>query len=140
MPDPSLANLVRRQSSLLDGLFGRGSYEVVDVSAEACDLRASWADVALSYDWRDQWVYASLKPLLVPPDATDTYPDYLWLKFLDIEAEQFRKGELHERQISEALTRIRPVVELFRDEARSRDALWFVRGYCEAYTDRSSGK
>ncbi len=139
MPDPRLADLVRRQIPLLDDLFGVGGYEVVDTSAEACELQASWVDIALSYDWRDQWVGAMLKPLLVPPDIADTYPDYSWLKFCGIEAGELRKGALDQQQVSEALTLIRPIVELFRDEQRARDALWFVRGYSEAYTDWRSG-
>ena len=139
MPSPRLADLVRRQSASLDDLFGVGAYTIVDTSAEACELRATWVDVALSYDWRDQWVGAMLKPLLVPLNVTEPYPDYLWLRFCDIEAGNPRKGELHQQQVSEALSLIMPIVDLFRDERRATDALWFVRGYCQGYTEAKSG-
>lgn len=139
MPCPRLADLVRHQSSLLDDLFGVDGYEIADTSAETCELQAGWVEVALSFDRRDLWVGAMLKPLLVSADISDTYSDYLWLKFCGIEAGTPRKGELDQQQVSEALSLIQPIIELFKDERRARDALWFVRGYGEAYTDWGSG-
>jgi hypothetical protein len=139
MSEPRLADVVRRHSSLLDELFGDGSYDVVEVGPEACELRTDWVEVALAYDWRDQWVSAELKPLKVPDDLSDSYPDHSWLRFCGIEVNAPRKSALDDQQVIDGLNVIRPIVELFKDSRLARDALWFVRGYSHAYTDWASG-
>jgi hypothetical protein len=139
MSGPRLADIVRQQSLLLEDLLAGAAFEIVDEDPEVCTLRTSWVEVVLAYDWRDQWVTALLKPLTVPDDMTDSYPDHLWLKFCGIETGEHRKSALDERQVIDAFNLIRPIVELFKGDRAARDALWFVRGYSHAYTDWASG-
>lgn len=139
MSDLRLADLVRRQSVLLDEVFGPDTYEIADTTREACDLKTSWVEVSLSYDWRDRWVDAALKPLTVPADVADVCDDHVLLKFCGVEVGERRKSAMDDQQVVDALVLIRPIVELFKDNRSARDALWFVRGYSEAYTDWASG-
>jgi hypothetical protein len=134
-----LADLAQRRSQLLDELFGKGAYQLDDEAPEVCTISTSWAEVRLAYDRRDQWVSATMKPLRVPADISDSYPAHSWLRFLDQDPGTLRKSALDDRQLTDALDLIRPVLELFKDEQRSRDALWFVRGYSAAYGDWASG-
>lgn len=140
MADVHLSDLVRRQSALLDDLFFGAPHELVDVSPEACMLRTAWVEMDLAYDWRDQFVDARLKPLNAPDEISDSYPDISWLRFLGIEAEPHRKSALDDQQVIDELNLVRPILELFKDGARTRDALWFLNGYSQAYTDWAAGK
>jgi len=139
MSDMRLSELLRRQTSLLEDLFKGEPYEIADTAPETCELRTSWIEVALTYSRRDQWVDAQLKPLLVPDDISEAYPDHSWLTFCGIEVEASRKSGLDDQQVIDALNLIRPVVALFKDGQAARDAVWFVRGYGHAYTDWASG-
>jgi hypothetical protein len=139
MSEPRLADVVRRQSSLLDEIFGEDAYAIVDAGLRACELRTGWVEVALAYDSRDQWVSAQLKPLTVPDDLSDYYPDHSWLMFCGIEVGASRKSAMDDQQVTDALSLIRPIVQLFKDSGLARDALWFVRGYSHAYTEWASG-
>jgi hypothetical protein len=139
MSDTRLSQIVGRQSSLLEDLFDRDAYEIVDTAPDACELRTSWVEVELTYSWRDQWVDTQLKPLVVPDDMSETYPGHSWLKFCGIEVGASRKSSLDDQQVIDALNLVRPIVSLFKDGQAARDALWFVRGYSHAYTDWASG-
>lgn len=139
MPESRLADVVRRQLALLHELFAGSAYELVDTDPLACELRADWVEVVLTYDCRDAWVSARLKPLTVPDNITDSYPDHSWLGFCGIDVGVRRKSALDDQQVIDALKLIRPVVELFKDSQSARDAFWFVRGYSHAYTDWASG-
>jgi hypothetical protein len=138
MSELRIADVVRRQSSLLTELFG-DAYDLVDAGPEECEMRTNWVKVSLAYDWRDQWVSADLKPLTVPDSLSDTYPDHCWLDFCGIDVGVPRKSGLDDQQVVDALRLIHPVIELFKDGRLARDALFFVRGYSHAYTDWASG-
>jgi hypothetical protein len=115
MSETRLADVVRRQFALLDDLFAGGAYEIVDSAPLACDLRAEWVEVALAYDSRDAWVIAQLKPLTVPDNISDSYPDHSWLGFCGIDVGVRRKSALDDQQVIDELNLIRPIVELFKN-------------------------
>lgn len=125
---------------MLDDLFGADAYQIVDIAPEACAVKASWVDVSFGYDWRDQWLNAQFVPRRAPEELIVTCEDHIMLRFCGVAWEEPERGSLTDRQVAGVLTRIRPIVEAFKDDRGTRDALWFVRGYSEAYGDWASGK
>lgn len=50
------------------------------------------------------------------------------------------RGPLDRQRIREPLEKLRPVIEVLKDPARSRDACFFALGYNVAYNDWASGE
>lgn len=125
---------------MLDDLFGADAYQIVDIAPEACAVKASWVDVSFGYDWRDQWLNAQFVPRRAPEELIITCEDHIMLQFCGSASEKQEYGALTDRLVAGALERIRPIVDIFKDERRTRDALWFARGYSQAYGDWASGR
>lgn len=136
-----LEDIVRAQAELLGELFSDDAYEILaNGDDHAVSVRTAWMDVLLDYDIRDQFVSSSVKPLSVPNELSEEHTTDSLLRFLDIEVGMRRKGALDEKQVRDELNLIRPLVELLKDEQKSRDAILFANGYCAAYTDYCSRK
>lgn len=136
-----LEKMVRAQAELLGDVFGEDAYEIVaDEDNEVVRVRTAWMDVLLAFDFRDQFVSSSVKPLRVPDELSEDHTTDTLLRFLDIDVGIRRKSVLDEQQVRDELNLMRPLVELLKNERSSRDATWFVNGYNAAYTDYCSGK
>jgi hypothetical protein len=125
---------------LLDNLFGEGRYRIESEDSISSRIFTDWLEVWLVYDHRDQFVGSAIKPLRVLAEIAEDHQTDVLLRFLGVEFGVHRKSALDEQQVADELTRITPIVEALRDEQRSRDATWFVRGYSAAYTDHFSGE
>jgi hypothetical protein len=136
----TLDDALRAQHALLDKLFGQGAYRINSEDAISSRVFADWMELSLIYDQRDQFISSAIKPLRVPSEIAEDHQSTTLLRYLDVQFTPHRKSALYEQQVRDELTRIAPLVELFRDEQRSRDATWFVRGYNAAYTDHFSGE
>jgi len=136
-----LEDIVRAQTGLLGDIFCDDAYEILaDEDDDVARVRTAWMDVLLAYDFRDQFVSSSVKPLRVPAELSEDHTTDTLLRFLDIEVGVRRRSALDERQVRDELNLVRPLVEFLKDERNSRDATLFVYGYNVAYTDHNSGK
>ena len=134
-----LLDLVRSNAPLLNELFGLGGYRI-DPADEAVKVRASWMELLLTYDPRNQWVSSLIKPLSIPSEMSEEHTSDSLLRFLGIDVGTRRKGDLGERQVADELNLIRPLAVLLQEESKARDAVTFVNGYNAAYTDHFAGK
>lgn len=136
----TLRKLLQRQQPLLDELFGKGAYSVdADVPHQA-RIIADWLELSLVYDWRDQFISSSITPLNVPPEQSEPHTIDTLLRFCGVTVGVRRKSALDEQQVTDELARIAPLIQLLKDDRKSRDATWFVRGYNDAYTAWASGE
>ena len=133
-----LAEIVRRQSALLDDLFGKDAYAIDETDPEECRVRTSWVEVQLICNWRDQCIDVALEPLKAPLEIRESHSAWLWFRFLDMDVASSHNCALDDHQVISELRRIRPILALLRDERRTTEALWFLRGYNSAYTDWST--
>ena len=132
---------MRAQAELLGDIFGDDAYEIVaDEDEYLVRVRTAWMNLLIAYDFRDQFVSSSVKPLRVPDELSEDHTTDTLLRFLDIEVGVRRRSILDEQQVKDELNLVRPIVELLKDERNSRDATLFVNGYNAAYTDYCSGK
>lgn len=138
----NLTKLVRDAGPLLDTIFGADSYEIQERNEQATVIATQWLHVELTYDQRDRFIVSALKPLLVHDDLREyILPDILFQFFFGYDIpKSIPRKQLDVEQVRSALQRIAPLVPLFEDEAKSRDAALFAAGYNLAYNDWASGK
>ena len=137
---PHLSDLLRQQHKLLDEIFGRGSYQIEEIRPAVCELKTAEVEIEFAFDPRDRWVSSMIKPLNVPADLVESYPAGTFLRFCDIDEPVRRKSNLNGDQIVAELELIEPAIRLLRDPQKCREAVWFARGYCAAYTDWARGR
>jgi hypothetical protein len=138
---PRLAELLQRQESLLDEIFGKSVYQIEDSDEQFCVLRTEAVEIEFAYDWRDQWLASSIKPLNVPPAVAETNIIETWVRFQDKEVALRRKSQLDDRQVIDELKLVRQVMtDIFTDPQTARDAAYFAWGYTIAYNDWASGR
>ena len=135
-----LVEILRAKAPLLNELFGDDSYEIDEEDDDLVRVRAKWMELLLVYDFRDQWVSSSVRPLRVPDDISEEHTTDTLLRFLDIDVGARRKSMLDEQQVTDELRLVRPLAQLLKDDRKSRDAVWFVYGYNAAYTDHCNRK
>ncbi|HEX6375589.1 MAG TPA: hypothetical protein VFZ91_07695 [Allosphingosinicella sp.] len=136
---PSLADLLKRQASRLDTIFGSGTYRIESASEVACTVRTSAVEVEFAYDWRDQWIAPSLRALQVPDEISIPHPVELWMRFNGSDTPLPRKCTLDEQQVIDALELVAEAVRIiFSDPETVRDAAFFAWGYNTAYNDWAS--
>ena len=135
-----LADIMRTKTPLLNEIFGHGGFRIDADEEDLVRVRAEWMELLLVYDFRDQFVSSSIKPLRVPEDMSEEHTTDTLLRFLDIDVGVRRKSALDEQQVTDELNIVRPLAQLLQDDCKSRDAVWFVNGYNAAYTDYCSGK
>ena len=135
-----LADILRANAPLLNEIFGNGGYRIDADEEDLVRVRAEWMELLLVYDFRDQFVSSSVKPLRVPDDMSEEHTSDTLLRFLDVDVGLRRKSALDEQQVTDELNLVRPLAQLLKDDCNSRDAVWFVNGYNAAYTDYCSGK
>lgn len=135
-----LADILRANAPLLNEIFGDGGYRIEVDEEDLVRVRAEWMELLLVYDFRDQFVSSSVKPLRVPDDMSEECTSGTLLRFLDVDVGVRRKSALDEQQVADELNLVRPLAQLLKDDCKSRDAVCFVNGYNAAYTDYCSGK
>jgi hypothetical protein len=136
----NLAEALRANAPLLNEIFGSGGYRIDADEEDLVRVRAEWMELLLVYDFRDQFVSSSVRPLLVHEDMSEEHTADTLLRFLNIDVGVRRRSALDEKQVADELNLIRPLAQLLKDVCKSRDAVWFVNGYNAAYTDHYSGK
>jgi hypothetical protein len=138
---PSLVDLLKRQASRLDSIFGSGTYRIEGASDVTCTVRTSAVEVRFAYDWRDQWIASWLTALHVPDEISIPHPVELWLRFKGLDTPLPRKSALDEQQVTDALELVAEAVkDIFSDPETARDSAFFAWGYSIAYNDWASGR
>lgn len=135
-----MSEILQRHQHILDRLFGAANYEIEAHRDEVATIRTPWMQVSFTCDWRDQFISSSIRPLRVPPENSVECTTNTLLRYCGIHTAVRSRGIVDDQQIIDELNRIRPLVDLLKDERKSRDAVSFVRGYNSAYTDYMSGK
>jgi hypothetical protein len=136
----SLATFLRDETKKLEVLFGP-DFRIEDDKRDpenACRLVSPSAEVEFSYDWRDRWVSASLRPLNSIQPIMNVHGTWQWQRFLGLPENSNRKSERDKQQMIDCLDKIEPILELFKDQQKTRDAYWFIQGYSRAYNDWAS--
>ena len=137
---PALSSFLQQESERLETMFGP-EFRIQDherYAEYACSLTTSEIEVEFSYDWRDRWVSASLRPLNTEQPIPDLHGTWEWRRFLGLAEPKRRKSERDRQQIADCLIEIEPILELFRDQQALRNSYWFIRGYSQAYNDWAS--
>ncbi len=72
MSNPRIADLLERQRTLFDEIFGPGTYAIEDREPHFGIVRSPALEMGFAYDRRDQWVTSTARPLNVPPTGRRT--------------------------------------------------------------------
>lgn len=135
----TISDILHANMQLMNEIFGQDMFHIDAPTANSASIKTGWMELKLVYGPRDLFVSSTVRPMMVPAALSEPLVTDTALRFLDIEVGARRKSCLDDSQVVDELNRLRPLVNLLQDEASSRDAANFVKGYDEAYTDHCRG-
>jgi len=143
--EPRLSELLEREQTSLDEIFGEGAYQIESSDSDCATVRSARLKWSLGRDPRDGLIVSEL--LAVPGEPWEEQAiTEVWARFLDEEIPpvpryasghvKLSAGEQIKRELGwvHRLTRA-----IFSDPQKARDAAFFVQGYQRAYDDYCSG-
>jgi len=134
---PHVAKMLEEQSLTLDDIFGSDGYSIEETGAYSAVLRTPLADFAFSDDPRD---FVSAYIVGIPGIEVIQSPIDTWTHFFGEDPAAQKRSDSYRQQLANELNWIALIVDrILKDEATTRDAVWFVKGYNRAYNDWASG-
>jgi hypothetical protein len=137
--EQTLADLIRRQTSMLDDIFGVGNYSIDATEDGDCIVRSQTIEAQFDYGSRERRIFLTIKALAVPTHISERHPIETWVSFLDKELPLTTSGPLSDHQIIEVLGFLEQLVKgIFADAETARNAAYYAWGYNSAYNDWAS--
>lgn len=135
-----IADLVGQDRALLERAIAGAPYELVDVTDYQCRVVTEAFTVTFTWDYRGEWMTANIclhASRNHPLDPHLEFPAEFWLGAQGLPARPRRPGPKSSIRIRDELELVRQVVtQIFADERKVREALFYLDGRMAGYNDR----